>query len=58
MEHTQCPFLSKDLLSRIPESKRQEMEKYYTQLQANGGASIHDVEGRGNMPSIIVPPVA
>lgn len=35
----ECPFLSKDLLARIPESKRQELEQYYTQLKSNQGAA-------------------
>ena len=50
MESGSCPFLSKDLLARIPESKRQELEKYYSQMNkksGGGGGLMDDVEEGG-----------
>ena len=32
MESSSCPFISRDLLARIPESKRQELERHYTKM--------------------------
>ena len=33
-----CPFLSKDLLARLPEDKLAEMQQYYHSM--NGGANL------------------
>jgi hypothetical protein len=37
-----CPFVSKDILSRLPEDKKAELEKYYTDMvkQKNGGLEV------------------
>ena len=37
MEKGSCPFVSRELLSRIPEDKRQELEAHYSRMAAGGG---------------------
>ena len=36
MEKGSCPFVSRELLSRIPEDKRQELEAHYSRMAGGG----------------------
>jgi hypothetical protein len=37
MEKGSCPFVSRELLSRIPEDKRKELEAHYSRMAEGGG---------------------
>lgn len=38
-----CPFINKDMLARLPEDKKEELERYYNELVKQPNALLTDI---------------